>query len=375
MMKVKINALNKDYLVEFKSDTQFMNFLTQHNDKINNIEMLEESSTLPALEKTVELPTISKPTGWKTLEKSSFNTKETGVDKKCMTLGGKYGEFKYEPDKTLDGSFDDKVSNPKSDSPALSGDEPKVTDVEATSKETLVKAKYSSQTEENKEEKTEENKEEKKEDVKESVEDNSVSEDEQKDYDDDFEKTHECSWCGEEFSESEMRCEKDMGWLCNHDWRYLDSREGDLEEVEPSEVDLDDSEEELDENTDPITRNPHKGDDIVSYAKSSMWRPEDEDLEEGFKDGLKKVGKFAKNAVAGAAVAGSLMTANPSQAQISPDGTNSTDGYLQAVVDDESEYGEDISPDGTNSTDGYLQPIEENIDDEINECLRAAGVI
>ena len=433
MMKVKINALNKDYLVEFKSDTQFMNFLTQHNDKINNIEMLEESSTLPALEKTVELPTISKPTGWKTLEKSSFNTKETGVDKKCMTLGGKYGEFKYEPDKTLDGSFDNKVSTPKSDSPALSGDEPKVTDVEATSKETSVKAKYSSQTEENKEEKTEENKEEKKEDVKESVEDNSVSEDEQKDYDDDFEKTHECSWCGEEFSESEMRCEKDMGWLCNHDWRYLDSREGDLEEVDPSDVDLDetdknedyedgyeegkfayesgnfispeerndlvgdseseefwrgyydgyesakegldDSEEELDEDTDPITRNPHKGDDIVSYAKSSMWRPEDEDLEESFKDGLKKVGKFAKNTVAGAAVAGSLMTANPSHAQISPDGTNSTDGYLQAVVDDESEYGEDISPDGTNSTDGYLQPIEENIDDEINECLRAAGVI
>ena len=106
-----------------------------------------------------------------------------------------------------------------------------------------------------------------------------------------------------------------------------------------------------------------------------MWRPEDEDLEEGFKDGLKKVGNFAKNAVAGAAVAGSLMTANPSHAQISPDGTNSTDGYLQAVVDDESKHGEDISPDGTNSTDGYLQPIEENIDDEINECLRAAGVI
>ena len=213
------------------------------------------------------------------------------------------------------------------------------------------------------------------------------------DEDDDFEKTHECSWCGEKFPESDMKCEKDMGWLCKHDWRYLESKEGDLEEVDPSEIGLDetetnedyqngfeegkfayesghfispedrnnleddseseefwrgyddgyesakegldDSEEELDENTDPITRNPYTGDDIISYAKSSMWRPEDEELEEGFKDGLKKAGKFAKNAVAGAAVAGSLMTANPTNAQISPDGTNSTDGYLQAQVEDE----------------------------------------
>ena len=56
--------------------------------------------------------------------------------------------------------------------------------------------------------------------------------------DDEFEKTHECSWCGEEFPESDMKCEKDMGWLCNHDWKYLETREGNLEECDPTEIGL-----------------------------------------------------------------------------------------------------------------------------------------
>lgn len=59
--------------------------------------------------------------------------------------------------------------------------------------------------------------------------------------DNEFEKTHECSWCGEEFPESDMKCEKDMGWLCKHDWKYLESKEGDLEECDPTEIGLDET--------------------------------------------------------------------------------------------------------------------------------------
>lgn len=64
---------------------------------------------------------------------------------------------------------------------------------------------------------------------------NESDDEETKHYEDDneFEKTHECSWCGEEFPESDMKCEKDMGWLCNHDWKYLETREGNLEECDP----------------------------------------------------------------------------------------------------------------------------------------------
>ena len=138
-MKAKIEALNKSYLVEFKDEDQFVSFLTQHNDKINNVEVINEES-LPELQKPVEVAKPSMSDGWKTLEKSAFTQKEKGVEKKGMTLGGKYAEFKYEPDKTLDNAADDKVSTPKSDSPALTGDEPKVADVEATAKENEVDA-------------------------------------------------------------------------------------------------------------------------------------------------------------------------------------------------------------------------------------------
>ena len=40
-MKAKIEALNKTYLVEFKDDDEFVSFLTQHNDKINNVDIYE----------------------------------------------------------------------------------------------------------------------------------------------------------------------------------------------------------------------------------------------------------------------------------------------------------------------------------------------
>ena len=191
-MKAKIEALNKSYLVEFKDEDQFVSFLTQHNDKINNVEVINEES-LPELQKPVEVAKPSMSDGWKTLEKSAFTQKEKGVEKKGMTLGGKYAEFKYEPDKTLDNAADSKVSTPKSDSPALTGDEPKVADVEATAKEAEVEApkteapkaeeaktepakEESPKAEEPKEEKSEdkeesseEDKEEKKEDIDESV--------------------------------------------------------------------------------------------------------------------------------------------------------------------------------------------------------------
>lgn len=173
-MKAKIEALNKSYLVEFKDEDQFVSFLTQHNDKINNVEVINEES-LPELQKPVEVAKPSMSDGWKTLEKSAFTQKEKGVEKKGMTLGGKYAEFKYEPDKTLDNAADSKVSEPKNDSPALKGDAPEASSVEEAPKAEESKGE-SSKTEEKKEEPKEE-KEEKKEEIKESVEELSPEED------------------------------------------------------------------------------------------------------------------------------------------------------------------------------------------------------
>ena len=187
-MKAKISALNKNYLVEFKDDSEFLSFLTQHNDKISDVEVINEEA-LPELQKPVSIVKPSLSDGWKTLEKSAFTQKEKNVEKKGMTLGGKYAEFKYEPDKNLTNSTDDKVSTPKNDSPALTGSEPKAANVEATAKENEVKndspkadtpkeeksksepAKEESPKTEEKKEEPKEKKSEKKEEVKESVED------------------------------------------------------------------------------------------------------------------------------------------------------------------------------------------------------------
>lgn len=170
-MKAKIEALNKTYLVEFKDEDQFVSFLTKHNDDVNNVEIINEES-LPELNKSVEVAKPSMSDGWKTLEKSAFVQKEKGVEKKGMTLGGKYAEFKYEPDKTLDASADDKVSEPKNDSPALTGDEPKAANVESTAKENEVKNTTPKTDAPKKEESSEESKEddsEDKEEVKEAA--------------------------------------------------------------------------------------------------------------------------------------------------------------------------------------------------------------
>ena len=165
-MKAKIEALNKTYLVEFKDEDQFVSFLTKHNDDVNNVEIINEES-LPELNKPVEVAKPSMSDGWKTLEKSAFVQKEKGVEKKGMTLGGKYAEFKYEPDKTLDASADDKVSEPKNDSPALTGDEPKAANVESTAKENEVKNTTPKTDAPKKEESKEESKKEKSEDKEE----------------------------------------------------------------------------------------------------------------------------------------------------------------------------------------------------------------
>ena len=175
-MKAKVTALNKDYLVEFKNDADFLKFVTNFNDKIKDVEIIEEDK-LPELEKPVDVAKPSLSDGWKTLEKSAFVDKEKGVDKKGPQLGGKYAEFKYEPDKNLENSTDDKVSEPKNDSPALKGEEPKTASVEATAKENEVKdnspkaeAPKAEDAPKSEETKSEPAKEEKKEEVKESVE-------------------------------------------------------------------------------------------------------------------------------------------------------------------------------------------------------------
>ena len=44
--------LTKEQEQHLKNDDQFISFLTQHNEKINNIEILDEAN-LPATEKSV----------------------------------------------------------------------------------------------------------------------------------------------------------------------------------------------------------------------------------------------------------------------------------------------------------------------------------
>lgn len=205
-MKAKISALNKNYLVEFKNESEFVSFITQHNEKINNVEVLDEA-TLPELQKSVEVAKPSMSDGWKTLEKSAFVQKEKGVEKKGMQLGGKYTEFKYEGDKTLDNAADSKVSEPKDDSPAMKGEAPKASSVEEKTETPKAEAPKTEETkseepkeesksepaekteepkEEKKEEPKSEDKEEKKEEVKEAVnpELNAESEDYKRGYED-----------------------------------------------------------------------------------------------------------------------------------------------------------------------------------------------
>ena len=187
-MKAIVKALKKNYLVEFKNDADFLGFVTNFNDKIEDVEVITEDK-LPELEKPVEVAKPSLSDGWKTLEKSAFVDKEKGVEKKGMTLGGKYAEFKYEPDKNLENSTDDKVSEPKNDSPALKGEEPKAASVEATAKEAEVKndspksdapkaeePKSEEPKSEPKEEEPAEDKKEEKKEVKESVEEDESDE-------------------------------------------------------------------------------------------------------------------------------------------------------------------------------------------------------
>ena len=52
----------------------------------------------------------------------------------------------------------------------------------------------------------------------------------EKDYGTDDEERYEtCSWCGERYPLSDLRKEKDMGYVCHHCAKGIESREGDLE--------------------------------------------------------------------------------------------------------------------------------------------------
>lgn len=50
----------------------------------------------------------------------------------------------------------------------------------------------------------------------------------EEDRDNDEERYGKCSWCGEEFPLSDLKKEKDMGYLCNHCAKGIESREGPL---------------------------------------------------------------------------------------------------------------------------------------------------
>lgn len=362
-MKVKLKALNKNYLVEFKSNDEFVSFVTKHNDQIKSLEVINEN-TLPSLEKPVEMVKISEPTGWVTLEKSAFKnaTKETNVEKKGMTLGGKYGEFKYEPGKNLDSSTTDKVSDTETESPAMKGEEPKTTNVKNNEK-----PKFSQPKKETPKETSEEETEEKKE-VKESVEDN------------EFERHEMCVWCGEEFPKSELRKEKDMGYICHRCIKGIESREGNLE-WEDDEL----KESVLNENSQQYRIGYDVGSDYYIYdaktkkivasgyesreeAQEGIYElsnsESNDQVNEGFKDTMKKAGKYAKGALAGAAMMGALAGGNANATEIHnslPDGAHRPFENVDTVNYDGHYYDyEQVLRDGEPiHVNGYTYTVED----------------
>lgn len=68
----------------------------------------------------------------------------------------------------------------------------------------------------------------KEEQPKESVENSDVPLNEEN-HDDDEERYGTCAWCGEELPLSDLKKEKDLGYICNHCARGLESREGPLD--------------------------------------------------------------------------------------------------------------------------------------------------
>lgn len=98
-MKAYINALNKKYLVEFKTNDEFINFCTKFNDNIQHIKVLKENET-------VKTPPIHKSEGWKELDKNLINkfSKEHNNENDSSKLGGDNSEFKYDSNKSLNKS-------------------------------------------------------------------------------------------------------------------------------------------------------------------------------------------------------------------------------------------------------------------------------
>ena len=341
-MKAKITALNKNYLVEFKDDSEFLSFVTNFNDKINDVEIINEEK-LPELEKPVEVAKPSMSDGWKTLEKSAFVQKEKNVEKKGMTLGGKYAEFKYEPDKNLTNSTDDKVSEPKNDSPALKGEEPKAANVESTAKENEVKndspkseapkadapkaeePKSEPAKEESKEDDSEK-KTEKKEEVKESVEldesrpdkedyldmENSVTPEQKEEVRDFFKDIVEDKDQYPDYEEmiEAMRSLDSNGAITHEQYNYclahwdewLQEFDPELKEKEPTE-----EPEEIDEASEQIYTEDYKEGylegqdayDMGHYVPAEESDVESDDFQKGYDDGFEDakegINKFAEN--------------------------------------------------------------------------------
>ena len=98
-MKAYINALNKKYLIEFKTNDEFINFCTKFNDNIQHIKVLKENET-------VKTPPIHKSEGWKELDKNLINkfSKEHNNENDSSKLGGNNSEFKYDSNKSLNKS-------------------------------------------------------------------------------------------------------------------------------------------------------------------------------------------------------------------------------------------------------------------------------
>jgi hypothetical protein len=191
-MKVEITSIGgKKLLREFADDNMLVKYIEANNEKIADIKILNEEE-LPQFQKAVDVvkPTTSK--GWTTLPKKVLGSNETKKADSVLPDDGKKTfntEFRYEPSEPTDKPKEEKDNT----GVYLDGA------------------------------KTEQPKENQEPAEKEKLKETLTEEDE------DFEEYENCSWCGGKFSKSELRKEKDMGYLCNQCGKGIESREGDLD--------------------------------------------------------------------------------------------------------------------------------------------------
>lgn len=257
----------------FNNLYEYIDFMTNNGNKIKFI----KESDLPYNDKPVKLPSVSTSKGWEQIDSSAFGRIGDKAEKgDCLLPSGNKGVFKnnaqFEPSKSSE--TPDKSESPKVDN------SPVKTDNEGEEKD-LPKFKYedSEKSESESSEKSSNKKEEKEND----------SDDEKK------EKKEQVN----ENNDNGLITIKVYGDILKYKnkeeaFRYFERA---MNSCDPESTEY--------ERYEYIVANLENG---KTKINADALYDSDEDLNEGFKDSLKKAGKYAKGALAGAAMAGALAS-------------------------------------------------------------------